>query len=113
MKHLIRLSPLLALAFADVGLAEDSRKGLSGQAVYEKVCHACHATGVNKAPRLGDKAAWKPLIREGQKMLSRTAIKGIRGMPAKGGDPSLSEDEVKRAVAYMANAAGGKFKEPD
>lgn len=113
MTHLLRLSPLLVLAFADSGLAEDKHKGRSGQAVYDQVCQTCHATGVNKAPRFGDKAAWKPLLREGQKMLNRTAIKGIRGMPAKGGDPSLSEDEVKRAVAYMANAAGGKFKEPD
>lgn len=113
MSQILRLTPLLALAFADTGLADDKHKGLSGQAVYEKVCQACHATGVNKAPKFADKTAWKPLIREGQKMLSRTAIKGIRGMPAKGGDPSLSDDEVKRAVAYMANAAGGKFKEPD
>jgi cytochrome c5 len=112
MKHLLHLAPLLALTFVDVSLAEDQRKGLSGQAVYDKVCHTCHAAGVNKAPKFGDKAAWKPLIREGQKMLSRTSIKGIRGMPAKGGDPSLSDTEVKRAVAYMANAAGGKFKEP-
>lgn len=111
MNHLIRLAPLLALACANPSLAEDAREGLSGQAVYEKVCHACHATGVNKAPKFGDKTAWKPLIREGQKMLSRTAIKGIRGMPAKGGDPSLSDAEVRRAVAYLANAAGGKFKE--
>jgi cytochrome c5 len=110
MTNAFRLSLIFPLLIADYAIAEDERIGLSGQSVYEKVCHACHATGVNKAPKFGDKVAWKPLIREGQNMLSRTAIKGIRGMPAKGGDPSLSDAEVKRAVAYMANAAGGKFK---
>lgn len=43
-------------------------------------------------------------------MLERTAIRGIRKMPPKGGHPHLSDLEVKRAVAYMANAAGGRFK---
>jgi cytochrome c5 len=108
----LRIAILLTFALPLTAHASDD-KGLTGQQVYEKSCAVCHATGLNKAPKFGDKVKWKPLIREGQKMLSRTAIKGIRGMPAKGGDPSLSDLEVKRAVAYMANAAGGKFKDPD
>jgi cytochrome c5 len=84
----------------------------TGQAVYDAVCAACHAAGVLNAPKLGDSKAWAPLIREGQKALTRAAIKGIRQMPAKGGNPALSNLEVERAVVHMANAAGGKFKEP-
>ena len=84
----------------------------SGQAVYEEVCKACHATGELGAPKLGDAKAWKPLIAEGQSALFRTSIKGIRKMPAKGGRPDLSELEVKRAVVYMANAGGAKWTEP-
>ena len=84
----------------------------SGQAVYEEVCKACHATGELGSPKLGDTKAWKPLIAEGQAMLSRTSIKGIRKMPAKGGRPDLSDLEVKRAVVYMANAGGAKWTEP-
>ncbi len=84
----------------------------SGQAVYEEVCKSCHATGELGAPKLGDAKAWKPLIGEGQAILSRTSIKGIRKMPAKGGRPDLSELEVKRAVVYMANAGGAKWTEP-
>jgi cytochrome c5 len=34
-------------------------------------------------------------------------------MPAKGGNPDLDNVEVARAVAYMANAGGAKFKEPE
>jgi len=85
--------------------------GRDGRTVYETVCAACHTTGVLKAPKLGDTAAWRPLIAEGQRSLVRTAIKGIRQMPPKGGDPSLSVIEVERAVVYMANAAGGRFKD--
>ena len=83
-----------------------------GQAVYAAACAACHAAGVLGAPKLGDVKAWAPLIKEGQKALTRTAIKGIRQMPPKGGNASLSNAEVERAVVHMANAAGGKFKDP-
>jgi cytochrome c5 len=84
----------------------------AGAAVYEEACKACHATGELGAPKLGDAKAWKPLIAEGQAMLSRTSIKGIRKMPPKGGRPDLSDLEVKRAVVYMANAGGAKWVEP-
>lgn len=106
----VLLAPLPALA--QPARAADPSGGRDGRAVYEAVCAACHTTGVLKAPKLGDTAAWRPLIAEGQRSLVRTAIKGIRQMPAKGGDPSLSAIEVERAVVYMANAAGGRFKDP-
>lgn len=107
-----------ALLVAPLAAAAQSAKaaapsgGRDGRTVYETVCAACHTTGVLKAPKLGDTAAWRPLIAEGQRSLVRTAIKGIRQMPPKGGDPSLSAVEVERAVVYMANAAGGRFKDP-
>jgi cytochrome c5 len=34
-------------------------------------------------------------------------------MPAKGGNPDLDDVEVARAVVYMANQGGAKFKEPE
>jgi cytochrome c5 len=90
--------------------AEGEKTPKSGAEVYEHYCAACHAEGVLGAPKFGDRKAWRPLLREGQRMLERTAIRGIRKMPPKGGHPHLSDLEVKRAVAYMANAAGGRFK---
>lgn len=102
-------APVLALAQT---AASPAAGGRDGRTVYEAVCAACHAAGVLRAPKLGDAAAWRPLIAEGQRSLVRTAIKGIRQMPPKGGDPSLSAVEVERAVVYMANAAGGRFKAP-
>ena len=104
-----------ALALALVGLVNLpalAAEPRSGETVYQQVCQACHATGQLGAPKFGDRAAWQPLIREGQASLSRTAIKGIRKMPPRGGEPSLSDLEVRRAVAYLANAGGAKWAEP-
>jgi cytochrome c5 len=84
----------------------------TGEEVYMAVCTACHGTGVAGAPKMGDAAAWGKRIAEGQKKLVADAIKGIRGMPAKGGNPDLSDYEFERAVVYMTNKSGGNFKEP-
>ena len=86
---------------------------LSGEQVYKETCFACHATGIDKAPRFGDRKAWAPLIKEGQPALSADAWLGVRAMPPKGGKPSLSLEEFSRAVAYMARSAGGKWQDPD
>lgn len=83
--------------------------GKSGEEVYKSVCMMCHAAGLMAAPKFGDKAQWEPRIAQGYDMLVTHAIKGIRNMPAKGGNPSLSDDEVAGAVKYMANAAGASF----
>jgi cytochrome c5 len=61
---------------------------------------------------MGDGGAWSKRIGQGYDTLVSHAIKGIRGMPAKGGNPDLDDLEVARAVVHMANASGGKFKEP-
>jgi len=84
----------------------------SGQAVFTAVCAACHATGAAGAPKAGDSAAWGPRIAQGYDTLVQHAVQGIRAMPAKGGNPDLDDVEVARAVAYMANQSGAKFKEP-
>jgi cytochrome c5 len=81
--------------------------------VYTEVCAACHAAGVAGAPKFGDRAAWSPLIKEGQAVLTAHAWVGVRGMPARGGRPDLSLEAFSGAVAHMARAAGGDWKEPD
>jgi cytochrome c5 len=110
MRTIALLTAAVALAAAHASPAAAQPK--SGKEVYEQVCAACHATGELGAPRFGDAKAWKPLIGEGQAMLFRASIKGIRKMPPKGGRPDLADVEVKRAVVYMANAGGAKWKEP-
>jgi cytochrome c5 len=79
--------------------------GPDGQAVYQRACFACHGTGVAGAPKLGDQGAWDPRIAKGMDTLVSHAINGFQGdkgmMPPKGGNMSLSDDEVAAAVSYM------------
>jgi cytochrome c5 len=75
----------------------------SGEQVYQSVCGACHGAGLLGSPKLGDKAAWKQRLAQGNATLYDHAIKGIRAMPAKGGNPALSDGEVKAAVDYLAS----------
>jgi len=77
----------------------------SGEQIYQSVCGACHGAGVLGSPKLGDKAAWKPRIAQGNATLYEHAIKGIRTMPAKGGNTALADPEVKAAVDYMVSKA--------
>ena len=85
----------------------------SGEAVYTAVCSACHTSGAAGAPKFGDAGAWAPRIAQGYDTLVKHAIEGIRAMPAKGGNPDLDDVEVARAVVYMGNKGGAKFKEPE
>ncbi len=85
----------------------------SGEMVFKAVCSACHATGAAGAPKAGDAGAWSARLAQGEATLFDHALKGIRAMPAKGGNPDLDDVEVERAVVYMANQSGGKLKEPE
>jgi cytochrome c5 len=105
-----RLKPVGEVVVAEGGASSAAVR--TGQQVTEAVCAACHATGALNAPKIGDAKAWAPLIKEGHAHLTETAIKGIRQMPPRGGNPELSDVEVARAVAYMANQSGAKFTEP-
>jgi cytochrome c5 len=85
---------------------------LSGKEVVDTTCASCHASGAQGAPRIGDKKAWSKRASQGLSSLTEHAIHGIRAMPAHGGNPGLSEMEIKRAVTYMVNQSGGKWVEP-
>jgi len=105
-----RLQPVGTVVVAEAGASGTEK---SGKEVYETVCAACHASGVLNAPKFGDKGAWAKLIAEGQEKLTADAMKGVRQMPPRGGNPSLTDAEFARAVAYMANAAGADWKAPE
>lgn len=81
-----------------------------GKTVYEGLCHSCHTAGIAGAPKLGDKAAWAPRIAEGLDTLVKHAIEGYKGpdgnmMPAKGGMPSLTDEQVKNTVHWIVDQA--------
>jgi cytochrome c5 len=84
----------------------------SGKEVVQAVCAACHATGANGAPKIGDQKAWSKRASQGLTSLTQRALEGIRKMPSHGGNPGLTDLEIGRAVAYMVNQSGGHWVEP-
>lgn len=105
-----RIRPVATLAALD---ANAPRVEQTGQQVFEAVCTSCHTAGALGAPKYQNKGDWAPRIAQGYDTLIKHALEGIRQMPARGGNPDLSDIEIARAVAYMANAAGASFKEPE
>jgi len=105
-----RIKPVAEVAFEGAGPGAKALR--TGEQIYRSVCTACHATGVAKAPKFGDKGDWAHRLHEGQKALVQVALKGEGAMPPRGGAADLTDVEVERAVVYMANAAGANFKEP-
>ena len=76
-----------------------------GKVIYESLCHSCHETGAGGSPKLDDTAHWAPRIAEGLATLQKHAIEGYTGsrgmMPARGGNPSLTDEQVKATVEWM------------
>jgi cytochrome c5 len=77
----------------------------AGKQVFTQNCAACHTTGALGAPKLGDKAAWAPRLGQGVATLDQHALHGFKAMPAKGGNPRLSDADVQSAVGYMVAQA--------
>jgi len=76
-----------------------------GEQVVTQVCALCHSTGMMSSPKLGSADDWAPRIEKGVDVLYSNAINGFNMMPARGGRPDLSDDDVKAAVDHMlANA---------
>ncbi len=105
-----RLKPAgnLCLQGEDCGTAaareaeEDApANGLDGAAIYNQVCMACHETGAAGAPIRGDEDGWADRIDKGWDELLANSINGIGAMPARGGNPNLSDEEVAASTAYL------------
>lgn len=105
-----RLAPVgqLCLQGEDCGTAAappsdsaSSGGGVDGGGIYNQVCMACHETGAAGAPVRGDEAAWAERTEQGFATLLEHSINGIGAMPARGGNPNLSDEEVEAATAYL------------
>ena len=107
---LARIKPFAHLVAVDANAPKVEK---SGKEVFEAVCTTCHTPGALGAPKFGNKGDWGPRIAQGYDTLIKHATEGIRQMPPRGGDSDLSDLEVARAVAYMTDAAGAKFKAPE
>jgi cytochrome c5 len=104
-----RIAPIAKLELVDASGPKIFKTGVQ---VYKAACAGCHDAGAAGAPKFADAAAWAGPNATGLQSMVASAIKGKGAMPAKGGNPSLDDFEIERAVVYMANSAGGKFAEP-
>jgi len=86
---------------------EESKGGKSdvGAKIYASTCAMCHDSGAAGAPVKGDKEAWAKVLKAGKDKVYENAIKGKGGMPPKGGNTSLKDDEVKAVVDYLLEQA--------
>lgn len=89
-----------------VSAAAAPREPLTGEQVVAQVCAGCHQAGVLGAPKIGDKASWQSRTGQGLDTLVKHSIDGIGQMPARGGNPDLSDDEIHAAVEDMLKASG-------
>lgn len=93
------------VARVELAAAAPSDGPKSGEQIVQTVCGACHTAGLLNSPKTGDKAAWAPRIAQGMEMLYKSSINGKNLMPARGGNPALSDDEMKAAVDYLVKQA--------
>lgn len=93
---------VMSLSIAVVAALGTNGQALAaeGKEVYAKACVSCHA---NLPPKLGDKAAWAPRLKQGNDALVAAVVKGKGTMPAKAGNASLSEADIRAAVEYMVS----------
>ena len=75
----------------------------SGRQIVQERCVKCHGTGDGGAPKIGDRAAWIPRLRQGLDIVVSSAINGHGGMPARGGQADLTDVELRSAIVYMMN----------
>ncbi|MGO8952263.1 MAG: c-type cytochrome [Rhodomicrobium sp.] len=93
---------VLSSAIAGIALMTATPVLADGQAIYTANCAMCHN---NLKPKLGDKAAWEPLIKQGADALVASVIKGKGAMPPRAGKPGLSDGDIKAAVEYIESKA--------
>ena len=108
------MKPLHILVLSVLGLSfgATAHAAQSGKDVYAQTCALCHAAGVAGAPRFANTTDWAPRLAAGTPKLYDSAIKGTaKGMPAKGGNTTWSDAEVKAAVDHML--ASVKSAKPD
>ena len=84
----------------------------TSQTIVQDQCAKCHQAGNDGAPKIGDRVAWTPRMAKGLDPLIASAVHGHGPMPARGGMPDLSDDEIRGAILYMFNHGLPAVKPP-
>ena len=81
-----------------------------GRSIWIDNCKGCHAYGTAGAPIPMNPEEWSSRVTKSKQTLYNHAINGFFGeddtmMPERGGNPELSDRQVKLAVDYMVSLA--------
>ena len=104
-------SPLFILFAAAAlpleALAQDA-VGKPGDQTVGSTCSVCHEDGLMGAPRIGDSSAWKARLGHAGSIdtLVDTAAHGKGNMPPRGGQPGLTNADLRAAISYMLSKSG-------
>jgi len=86
----------------------------NGKATYEKVCIACHMTGVAGAAALTDKTRWEESAAKGLETLRGIVLNGNEGaygvMSPRGTCTDCSDHDLFDALGYILHEAGVEAK---
>jgi cytochrome c5 len=96
------LAAMLGVFPLNSGIQAQEHPGLE---LYSIKCAPCHQSGLLGAPKLGDAAAWEARVAKGRDELLKNVIKGVNNMPPRGGNPSMSDGDVGKALDYMLSTA--------
>ena len=93
-----------ALAESQAAVAEAMPAGevvVDGAEVYGGLCKTCHDAGVAGAPITGSEQMGERLTARGLDGLVQNAINGLNAMPPRGGNPTLTDEQIQAAVEFM------------
>ena len=88
---------------------------LTGEAIYKQTCVSCHgANGQGAVPGAANFTDEKGVLSKSDSVLLAHIIKGYQSpgsplaMPPRGGNPNLTDGDLKNALAYIRETFGQK-----
>ena len=82
-------------------VVDEGAANMPPEQIVAEVCAGCHASGVLGAPKIGDAGAWAKARSAGLDAMVKNAINGKNAMPPRGGNPGLTDSQIKAAVEFM------------